>query len=119
MKPIRTRVVKKRVKPRDPLIPKVLIPIQGESFEMNHMTGPGKNGATMYRDDFASDPKSYDEICRRGRALLLKIRAEKAAEKGKTKVDQIDKEAEARAKKREADALRMKALQLQREEIEL
>ncbi|KAL8112147.1 hypothetical protein AgCh_019733 [Apium graveolens] len=52
-------------------------------------------------------------------ALLLKIRAEKAAEKGKTKVDQIDKEAKARAKKREADALRLKALQLQREEIEL
>ncbi|KAL8134828.1 hypothetical protein AgCh_009732 [Apium graveolens] len=45
-------------------------------------------------------------------ALLLKIRAEKAAEKGKSKVDQIDKEAEARAKKREADALRLKALQL-------
>ncbi|KAL8088055.1 hypothetical protein AgCh_037990 [Apium graveolens] len=34
MKPIRTRVVKKRVKPRDPLIPKVLIPIQEESFEL-------------------------------------------------------------------------------------
>ncbi|KAL8122052.1 hypothetical protein AgCh_018692 [Apium graveolens] len=52
-------------------------------------------------------------------ALLLKIRAEKAAEKGNAKVDQVDKEAEARAKKREADALRLKALQLQREEIEL
>ncbi|KAL8156723.1 hypothetical protein AgCh_001720 [Apium graveolens] len=34
MKPIRTRVVKKRVKPRDPLISKVLIPIQEESFEL-------------------------------------------------------------------------------------
>ncbi|KAL8134368.1 hypothetical protein AgCh_009407 [Apium graveolens] len=34
MKPIRTRVVKKRVKPQDPLIPKVLIPIQEESFEL-------------------------------------------------------------------------------------
>ncbi|KAL8118947.1 hypothetical protein AgCh_016439 [Apium graveolens] len=34
MKPVRTRVVKKRVKPRDPLIPKVLIPIQEESFEL-------------------------------------------------------------------------------------
>ncbi|KAL8088871.1 hypothetical protein AgCh_038583 [Apium graveolens] len=34
VKPIRTRVVKKRVKPRDPLIPKVLIPIQEESFEL-------------------------------------------------------------------------------------
>ncbi|KAL8124454.1 hypothetical protein AgCh_012193 [Apium graveolens] len=33
-KPIRTRVVKKRIKPRDPLIPKVLIPIQEESFEL-------------------------------------------------------------------------------------
>ncbi|KAL8093358.1 hypothetical protein AgCh_035287 [Apium graveolens] len=52
-------------------------------------------------------------------ALLLKIRAEKAAEKVKAKVDQVDKEAEARAKKREADALRLKALQLQREEIEM
>ncbi|KAL8093495.1 hypothetical protein AgCh_035391 [Apium graveolens] len=41
------------------------------------------------------------------------------AEKGKAKVDQVDKEAEARAKKREADALRLKALQLQMEEIEL
>ncbi|KAL8126474.1 hypothetical protein AgCh_013673 [Apium graveolens] len=34
MKPIRTRVVKKRVKPQDPLILKVLIPIQEESFEL-------------------------------------------------------------------------------------
>ncbi|KAL8089168.1 hypothetical protein AgCh_038805 [Apium graveolens] len=33
MKPIRTRVVKKRVKPWNPLIPKLLIPIQEESFE--------------------------------------------------------------------------------------
>ncbi|KAL8157186.1 hypothetical protein AgCh_002044 [Apium graveolens] len=38
--------------------------------------------------------------------LLLKIRAEKlAAEKGKTKEDQAKKEAEARAKRIEADAL--------------
>ncbi|KAL8091346.1 hypothetical protein AgCh_033814 [Apium graveolens] len=34
LKPIRTRVVKKRIKPRDLLIPKVLIPIQEESFEL-------------------------------------------------------------------------------------
>ncbi|KAL8103953.1 hypothetical protein AgCh_028244 [Apium graveolens] len=43
MKPIRTRVVKKRVKPQDPLISKVLIPIQEESFELPEqrtVTGP-------------------------------------------------------------------------------
>ncbi|KAL8120197.1 hypothetical protein AgCh_017370 [Apium graveolens] len=34
MKPIQTRVVKKRVKLRDPLVPRVFIPIPEESFEM-------------------------------------------------------------------------------------
>ncbi|KAL8091387.1 hypothetical protein AgCh_033846 [Apium graveolens] len=34
MKPIHTRVVKKRVKRRDPLAPRVLVPIQEESFEL-------------------------------------------------------------------------------------
>ncbi|KAL8119259.1 hypothetical protein AgCh_016686 [Apium graveolens] len=34
MKPIRTRVVKKRVKQRDPLIPRVFLPIPEKSFEL-------------------------------------------------------------------------------------
>ncbi|XP_074327360.1 uncharacterized protein LOC141665278 [Apium graveolens] len=34
MKPIRTRIVKKRVKQRDPLIPRVFLPIPEESFEL-------------------------------------------------------------------------------------
>ncbi|KAL8145123.1 hypothetical protein AgCh_003366 [Apium graveolens] len=38
MKPIRTRIVKKRVKQRDPLIPRVFLPIPEESFEVPDQT---------------------------------------------------------------------------------
>ncbi|KAL8102975.1 hypothetical protein AgCh_027491 [Apium graveolens] len=36
-----------------------------ESDDRKIMKAPGKNGATMYRDDFASDPKSYFRDLRR------------------------------------------------------
>ncbi|KAL8147109.1 hypothetical protein AgCh_004723 [Apium graveolens] len=45
MKPIRTRVVKKRVKQRDPLIPRVFIPIPEESFELPDQKPPELDGS--------------------------------------------------------------------------
>ncbi|KAK1363226.1 hypothetical protein POM88_038787 [Heracleum sosnowskyi] len=54
------------------------------------------------------------------RELILRWREEHAAKKGKQKVnEQADKEAQIRAKKKEADMLRLKAIKLRREELEL
>ena len=54
------------------------------------------------------------------RLMIQKWREEQAARKGKAKrTETSDLEAQARAKKKKADELRLQALQLQREEIEL
>ncbi|KAL8107868.1 hypothetical protein AgCh_024321 [Apium graveolens] len=68
-----------------------------------------------------SEAAEMHELTPEEEVLLLKIRADKlAAEKGKVKEnEQAEKEVEDRAKIRGADALLLKALQLEREEIEL
>ncbi|KAK1364286.1 hypothetical protein POM88_039847 [Heracleum sosnowskyi] len=54
------------------------------------------------------------------REFLLKWREEQAAKKGKKKVNEhADKEAQIRAKKKEADMLKLQAIKLRREELEL